>query len=913
MTFVRSFSNRIIFKTLRNIVGAAICCLLLPHGFADDVVKEETVTSVHAPNWIPGYQVRYLLRVVGSMKDLPDAKSVLASLPTNGWLRPDGSDVVVQSQAGQTLPTAVLSSQPGGDTIVQFQRSGDDLYYWAYAMCPNGAPAAAAPIAKEGVVAEYRRWDGDVLDSWESIVKGLKLSTTVTGNAVVSLVVHKNNPARPDNPRNFAVSYRGYLNIPTAGVYKFFLNSDDAGFLFIDGYKVFEATGTRRHMVGKMEYDPFKPIELTAGVHTFEVHHIMGNSPDAQGYAGLSWVTPEMKRPNQWAFVPQEAYVRALSAQVVGLENAGRVPIPTFAFGVDDTLSSSGVTLYLAKFEAQGEIKDPAQLLWDFGDGTKGTGKSVEHIYFTPGEYKASLKSPAFSFPYSRTIYVYTAPVMTSPFSLAIATKLLSQTDWTTLDQQKINEIFDFLLISEQSDRWPLLEKLARYLIAQPGKDPQRRAIFYTTLMKALAEQGKGPEAIKLMDPALNEFSKLPSLQVEVMLTAADIYRVNMKDFEQASRLYEKLINDHRGVGTPAIREAAIHWGDLFAETGDMTQAEEHYRMAQDLGGAKFQSTGNMNAIQQGTLLRVAEQKLTSGDVRQGREMLERIEIEFPQQKLDGLYRFLRAEADRQAGRYEEAIRNYEVLIKLTQWASYRDRAFFGLADCYYRKGDYEQSLQWLDALQKSYPEYYEKQKLAAYRKGIDARIARRKGVEEKSAATDGRNNAAEAADMSTKGFETGFEASENQNLGHTENFHFVPMMGMVGPSVGLLQPYPKVGEYSYFKRLKNMTVNGNYWVEFWYRDWMGSSTPSVRISLLGERGENNTDNGSVTLPLDRTFGQWRKTGTLIKAPVTQDGILSLTFPTVQGTLMFDGLKILPVSDRENDSRRSFIQGGEAQ
>src|SRR3989440_7921519 len=46
--------------------------------------------------------------------------------------------------------------------------------------------------------------------------------------------------------------------------------------------------------------------------------------------------------------------------------------------------------------------------------------------------------------------------------------------------------------------------------------------------------------------------------------------------------------------------------------------------------------------------------------------------------KLEGLYRFLRAEADRHAGHYEAAIRGYEFLLKLTQWAGYRDRALHG-------------------------------------------------------------------------------------------------------------------------------------------------------------------------------------------------------------------------------------------
>src|SRR4029077_17576210 len=124
-----------------------------------------------------------------------------------------------------------------------------------------------------------------------------------------------------------------------------------------------------------------------------------------------------------------------------------------------------------------------------------------------------------------------------------------------------------------------------------------------------------------------------------------------------------------------------------------------------------------------GATLRIAEQRLRSGDVRQTRQLLEKIELESPEQKLEGLYRFLRAEADRTGGRYEEALRNYEILLKLTQWAGFHDRALFGIADSYYRLNNPERALKWLDSLKESFPRYYDKQMLADYRKMVAARL----------------------------------------------------------------------------------------------------------------------------------------------------------------------------------------------
>ena len=59
------------------------------------------------------------------------------------------------------------------------------------------------------------------------------------------------------------------------------------------------------------------------------------------------------------------------------------------------------------------------------------------------------------------------------------------------------------------------------------------------------------------------------------------------------------------------------------------------------------------------------------------------MEVEFPGRRLDGLYCFMKAETDRHIGKYEDAMRNYEMIFKLPQWAGYRDRATFGIADSY--------------------------------------------------------------------------------------------------------------------------------------------------------------------------------------------------------------------------------------
>src|SRR5437868_2918128 len=136
------------------------------------------------PAWIDGYRLRWPLRVIGDPAK-QTAQSVITSLPTGGWLKPDASDVAVQTATGELLPVTVLSHDPAGETVIQFPRKGNDPWYWACGVNPSPKPAPKAPPMLEGVTVEVREWAGDDLASWAAVRAGLQKSETVIGNAIV--------------------------------------------------------------------------------------------------------------------------------------------------------------------------------------------------------------------------------------------------------------------------------------------------------------------------------------------------------------------------------------------------------------------------------------------------------------------------------------------------------------------------------------------------------------------------------------------------------------------------------------------------------------------------------------------------------------------------------------------------------
>ena len=74
------------------------------------------------------------------------------------------------------------------------------------------------------------------------------------------------------------------------------------------------------------------------------------------------------------------------------------------------------------------------------------------------------------------------------------------------------------------------------------------------------------------------------------------------------------------------------------------------YTCTSSVGGEKLQGGAVTDSATRGALLRIAEQKLRAGEIYATRQLLERVEMEYPGRRLDGLYCFLKAESDRAGG-----------------------------------------------------------------------------------------------------------------------------------------------------------------------------------------------------------------------------------------------------------------------
>ncbi|MGA9118454.1 MAG: PA14 domain-containing protein [Bacteroidota bacterium] len=120
-------------------------------------------------------------------------------------------------------------------------------------------PAASAPHANPGMAYSYFEGKWDVLPDFSKLTP--KSSGAVSGCTFAS-IRHREE--------NWAAVFRGYLDVPQSGVYRFFLTSDDGSMLVLDGTRVVENDGAHapREKTGYALLD--------AGTHRIALSYFQG-------------------------------------------------------------------------------------------------------------------------------------------------------------------------------------------------------------------------------------------------------------------------------------------------------------------------------------------------------------------------------------------------------------------------------------------------------------------------------------------------------------------------------------------------------------------------------------------------------------------------------------------------------------
>lgn len=688
---------------------------------------------------------------------------VVAEFFHHGEIRPDGKNLLVATERLRPVPTRLLQLGPGDFCRIAFETVPQETSYVILYGGEPPEPAALPPWTnRDGLLFEAKKFPGDVnLFSFESVKKAFEQAEPI-GADYVDGVQHSVNPVWP-RPEPFLSRYSGYIHIGTAGVYGFYVSSEDCSFLVIDDKLVAEAPGRHRPEIFARP-EKRRDIRLEAGPHRFEYYHAAAGPTTMMVAAWEPNPSPAKPQPQA---IPPEAF----RAWAIGRINPGPpitrrerlLPDFTFEAVSDVPLPDNPEPLVGVEFTntSPPELSARVKVQWDFGDGQTSDDPNPFHVYLRPGLYTVKLTVTRAGRPVEIAHRIFVdQPIYNIPRRRAQAQKreqtfatidnylpVLSQYNPQKLDAASLRQL---VLAYE----WKATLVLGVEEPPQPGKapagaaegspDPQQLAQRKKELAAKRAEAAKWIQAAveagrvalatpsaargdaellslaRLVGPMARDFlgnaksalaiwqgvlskTTSPETLAEAEIELADILLNDLCNPKEAQPLLESA---QKRLGTLARGKLASKltrvWADFYAATGQGEQARRLYREAED----RLQSprTYVERIAWQGAHSRSVEDFLQVGWLERAAEELRAWETEFPADKIEGYLPYLKARYWLARDQLAPAQLVLEQLLTTNAASPYADLALFAVAEVEAARGQRDQAVAHLQQLLRDYP-----------------------------------------------------------------------------------------------------------------------------------------------------------------------------------------------------------------
>ena len=251
--------------------------------------------------------------------------------PAMAAVRPSGTQQFVATavdQYGVAMPTQPASftwSISGGGTISSSglftagAAEGGPFTVTAQATVGSttGRGTGSVIVASQQPGLNYSYYEG----AWSAVPDFNAMTPVKTG------IVPNFDISVANRTDNFGMSFWGYIRIPAAGQYTFYLLSDDGSKLYIDGQQVVNADGA--HPAGAGD-ERSGTVTLTAGSHQIKVDYFEGSMDNSLTVRWASAATSIAKQP-----IPDNALFTTDAATVLRTASAGWATMPSLTAGVN--------------------------------------------------------------------------------------------------------------------------------------------------------------------------------------------------------------------------------------------------------------------------------------------------------------------------------------------------------------------------------------------------------------------------------------------------------------------------------------------------------------------------------------------------------------------------------------------------
>jgi tetratricopeptide (TPR) repeat protein len=660
--------------------------------------------SAADPWHLPGWQARAVVEVTApSTESGVDTAGV--KVLCQGRTKPDGSDYRVLDAAGNAVPFQLVYHDAARYSLISFRADNPRQRFFVYFGNP-GASRAAEEVATDPtpgsgppkgawlprygfVLQTMQRPEGDNPRTVAEMAKLITGSKEKYGGRYQRRVAEGYNVF---GPSDYYVSvYRGWVRVATPGKYQFCTASNEASFSFLDGKELVHWPG--RHTAERGIHGEVNvTVELTAGLHYLEYYH---EEVTLEQMAFLGWLPPG--GGSGFVGIPESFYTAPHGASVTRYEDAGGKPLAHFDPVITDSVwpaSRSEGQYTRCRFRA-GTDPAPApetKFEWDFGDGQKGTGPEVEHVYLMLGTFPVTLttQGPSGSATASWPLLVFEIEHVTDQFREGRPkdyAALARGYDRTKLDAQGLEELAQLFAEAEESAEALAVGKLFFERFASPK--PAQAARLRRLMAECALRTGKASVDEAIANYQASLAGEMPAAEkIDVLTRLIRLVGIERNLPQKAEALLKQVDETLKTSKVDretraAYRRAVIAAGDVLLWQGKTEGARALYERAEHLGP---DIPPQVRAARVGAYPGSLREYLGGGNYGAALDLVDRWEETFPTEKVKGQTLFWRGKVLLLRGQTQDAERCLDRAVRLTVGAEFETEARWLLA----------QALEWL-------------------------------------------------------------------------------------------------------------------------------------------------------------------------------------------------------------------------
>lgn len=619
-----------------------------------------------------------------------------------GRAKPDGSDFRLLNDAGEPVPFQLTfhnasryaliafkaeNAKPGQRFFVYYGNAGSERPGEQVVVDPkpgSGAPKGSWTPRAGLTFATIQRVEAENPETVEELTLLMGESKENYGARHQRRVADGYNPF---GPSDYYISvYRGWINIPNAGAYKFCTASNEASFSFLDGKQLIHWPGRHTSERG-LRGEKNAEVELTAGLHYLEYYH---EEVMLKQVAFLGW-SPPGAPAGHFSAIPESVYTVPHSASVVRYESQQGV-LASFEPDILDSIwpQDRHEGQYTRVKFSVGDPKafpEGTTYHWSFSDGESTTGAECEHVYLSLGRYDVTLtaEGPVGKASSSWPLEIYELQHVTDDIKQGRPSEyaeIAAKYDPAKLDAANLKELAHLFAEGDRPQDALRVGQVfvERFASSHAEMLPRVRRLMAMCALKT-GEAGID-DAIANFQASITETTppveKIDSLAQLILLLGIERKQPDktkglLAQVEETTK--NSVVDDEVKA---AYRRAINAAGDVLLWNGERAEARDFYKRVEVIRG-KF-IPAQVRSARVGAYPRAIREYLAAGDYGAALDIVDQWEDQFATEKVKGHTFFWRGTILAERHQYRDAARLLARSLGLATGASFETEARWRLA-----------------------------------------------------------------------------------------------------------------------------------------------------------------------------------------------------------------------------------------